>query len=123
MDMMKVFVSNMKKYRKERQLSQMKLAEMLDTSTSYIGEIEINRKIPSMDMVEKIAAALGVEPFRLFIDSKTGAGADTLLKENFLESLTTGQRQDLAKCLIDIISNDIELILVPENKTGRKYQP
>ncbi|MDR2767958.1 MAG: helix-turn-helix transcriptional regulator, partial [Treponema sp.] len=30
----------MKKYRKKKQLSQMKLAEMLNTSTSYIGEIE-----------------------------------------------------------------------------------
>jgi len=40
--MMKVFVFNMKKYRKIKKLSQMKLAEMLNTSTSYIGEIEIN---------------------------------------------------------------------------------
>ena len=117
---MKIFVFNMKKYRKDRQFSQMKLAEMLDTSTSYIGEIEINRKIPSMDMVEKIATALGVEPFRLFIDSKTRVEPDTLLKENYLESLTTRQRQDLSKRLIDIITNDIETILEPENKPIQK---
>ena len=94
----------------------MKLAEILNTSTSYIGEIEINRKIPSMDMVEKIASALKVEPFRLFIDSTTRAEPDTLLKENYLESLTTRQRQDLSKRLIDIISNGIESILEPENR-------
>ena len=44
----------------------MKLAELLNTSTSYIGEIEINNKVPSMEMVEKIANALNIEPFRLF---------------------------------------------------------
>ena len=112
---MKIFVFNMKKYRKKRQFSQMKLAEILNTSASYIGEIEINRKIPSMDMVEKIAHALDVEPFRLFIDDKDRTEPDTLQAENYLESLSARERQDLTKRLTDLISNDIELVLQPEN--------
>jgi transcriptional regulator with XRE-family HTH domain len=70
MEIMQTFIFNMKKYRKLRQLSQMKLAEKINTSTSYIGEIEINNKVPSMEMVEKIAKALNVEPFRLFMEEK-----------------------------------------------------
>ena len=95
----------------------MKLAEMLNTSTSYIGEIEINRKIPSMDMVEKIAGALQIEPFRLFIDDKGRKEGDMLLTHDYLECLSTVERQDLTKRLINLISKDVEQILQPENKT------
>jgi len=116
MDMMKIFVFNMKKYRKERQFSQMKLAEMLNTSTSYIGEIEINKKIPSLDMVERIANALEIEPFRLFIDKNNRGEVNALFEENYLECLSVAARQDLTKRLVNLISNDIEQILQPDNK-------
>jgi transcriptional regulator with XRE-family HTH domain len=116
MDMMKIFVFNMKKYRKKRQFSQMKLAEMLNTSTSYIGEIEINRKIPSLEMVEKIANALEIEPFRLFIDDKNRGEGSALFEENYLECLSATARQDLTKRLLSLISNDIEQLLQPESK-------
>jgi len=115
MDMMKIFVFNMKKYRKERQFSQMKLAEMLNTSTSYIGEIEINRKIPSLDMVERIANALKIEPFRLFIDDKN-RNENTLLAEDYLECLSATARQDLTRRLVNLVANDIEQFLQPESK-------
>ena len=94
---MKIFVFNMKKYRKKKQLSQMKLAEMLNTSTSYIGEIEINRKILSLEMVEKISNALEIEPFRLFIDDKNRNEENTLAAEDYLEYLSATERQDLIK--------------------------
>jgi transcriptional regulator with XRE-family HTH domain len=103
----------MKKYRKKRQLSQMKLAQMLDTSTSYIGEIEINSKAPSMEMVEKIANALNVEPFRLFIDDKNRP--DGRIIDDYLENLSTIERQDLTKRIVTLISNDLGQILLPEN--------
>ena len=46
----------------------MKLAELCNTSPSYIGEIEIGRKFPSVEMVEKIASVLKIEPHHLFKD-------------------------------------------------------
>jgi transcriptional regulator with XRE-family HTH domain len=45
----------------------MKLAELCDTATSYIGEIEIGRRFPSLKLIEKIAGALNVEPYEFFI--------------------------------------------------------
>ena len=114
--MMKVFTFNMKKYRKKRRLSQMKLAEMLNTSTSYIGEIEINSRVPSMDMVERIAKALNIEPFRLFVDDKGRTGEDTQEADNYLEYLSTTERQDLTQRIINRISYDVEQILQPESR-------
>ena len=44
----------------------MKLAEYCDTATSYIGDIEIGRRFPSMEMIEKIANILRIEPYHFF---------------------------------------------------------
>ena len=111
---MKTFVLNMKKYRKKRRLSQMKLAEIIDTSTSYIGEIEINSKVPSMEMVEKIAKALEIEPFRLFLDSKDLPKGDKSINDDYLESLSTKERQDLTERIIARVSKEVQQILQPE---------
>jgi transcriptional regulator with XRE-family HTH domain len=116
MEMMKVFAFNMKKYRKKKRLSQMKLAELLDTSTSYIGEIEINSRVPSMDMVERIAKALTVEPFRLFVDDANRNGEESPIADDYLDCLTTIERQDLTKRLLSRIANEVEQVLQPENR-------
>ena len=94
----------------------MKLAEMLNTSTSYIGEIEINSKVPSMEMVEKIAKALNIEPFRLFLDDFNRTGEDTQITDNYLENLSITERQDLTKRILALISNNLEQVLQPENR-------
>jgi len=46
----------------------MALAEKCGTSTAYIGQIEIGNRFPSLDMVEKIADALQIKPFLLFLE-------------------------------------------------------
>lgn len=46
----------------------MKLAERCNTSPSYIGEIEIGKKFPSVEMIDKIAQALRIEPYHLFVN-------------------------------------------------------
>jgi transcriptional regulator with XRE-family HTH domain len=115
MEMIKVFAFNMKKYRKKKRLSQMKLAELLDTSTSYIGEIEINSRVPSMDMVERIAKALNVEPFRLFVDDTARNSGDLPPADDYLDCLTTIERQDLTQRLLDRVAREIEQVLQPEN--------
>ena len=70
MDLRNVFIMNLKRVRKEKKISQMRLAELCESSTSYIGEIEIGQKFPSIEMIEKIALALEVRPFLLFLDAQ-----------------------------------------------------
>ena len=71
MTLKQVFVQNLKEFRKKEGLSQMKLAEYCGTAHSYFGEIEAGRKFPSMDLIEKIAKILRIEPY-LFFKSTTG---------------------------------------------------
>lgn len=67
MDLRATFIKNLKIYRNRLKISQMKLAELCETSTSYIGEIEIGKKFPSIEMIQKIAAALQIAPYQLFM--------------------------------------------------------
>jgi transcriptional regulator with XRE-family HTH domain len=68
MDLKKIFIRNLKKFRNRRGISQMKLAELCGTATNYIGEIEIGRRFPSLKLIEKIGQVLEIEPYRFFID-------------------------------------------------------
>jgi transcriptional regulator with XRE-family HTH domain len=58
----------MKEFRKKEGISQMKLAEYCNTSPTYIGEIEVGKKFPSIDMIEKIAGIMKIKPYHFFID-------------------------------------------------------
>ena len=70
----------------------MKLAELCKTAPSYIGEIEIGRRFPSINLIEKIADILDVEPYRFFID-ETGENLTELDETiNLLAKLPDQQR-------------------------------
>jgi transcriptional regulator with XRE-family HTH domain len=80
MTLKQIFVQNLKEFRKKEGLSQMKLAEYCGTAHSYIGEIEVGRKFPSMELIEKIAKILRVEPY-LFFKSRTGKSTFTEIEQ------------------------------------------
>ncbi|MDR0759612.1 MAG: helix-turn-helix transcriptional regulator [Treponema sp.] len=61
-----LFIANLKGYRKLHKISQMRLAELCDSSTGYIGEIESGKRFPSVNMIERIAKALKIESYFLF---------------------------------------------------------
>ena len=76
MELRSVFIANLKKYRRLRKMSQMKIAEHCGTSASYIGEIEIGRKFPSVEMIERFAMVLGIRPHLLFMEEDVSDRAD-----------------------------------------------
>jgi transcriptional regulator with XRE-family HTH domain len=47
-------------------LSQLKLANLVDTAPNYIAMIEAGKRFPTDTMLERIASALEREPFELF---------------------------------------------------------
>jgi transcriptional regulator with XRE-family HTH domain len=58
---LRLFGTNVQKFRKERNLSQEKLAELAGVHRTYIGMIERAEKNITLCNIEKIAKALGVE--------------------------------------------------------------
>lgn len=79
---------NIKFYRGLRGLTQQALAERCEVSTTYIGELEIARKYPSLQLLETMAAVLGIEVWQLFIPPvKRGAELGELLAEDLQASI------------------------------------
>jgi transcriptional regulator with XRE-family HTH domain len=68
MALQQIFMANMKRHRKLAGFTQEKLAELCDTDSCYIRQIEIGRRFPSITYIERIAAALNIAPYRLFYD-------------------------------------------------------
>jgi len=53
--------SNIRKYRKDKNMTITKLAELVGSKREYLSTIENGKKAPSFTMIEKIATALEVE--------------------------------------------------------------
>ena len=80
----------------------MTLAELCETSTSYIGQIEIGNRFPSLELIEKIANALQIRPHLLFfIESDEDTLGQPLL--NQIDMMTEAAKDDLIKRLTDAI--------------------
>jgi transcriptional regulator with XRE-family HTH domain len=71
----------MKVQRQNLGISQAQLAERVKTSANYIALIETEKKFPKPEMLERIAAALEIEPQALFMaEIRPLAEAETLVK-------------------------------------------
>jgi len=68
MDIIRVFGTNLRKYRTARGLSQEKFAEACGLHRTYISDIERFQRSISLENVQKIADALGVETYKLFME-------------------------------------------------------
>jgi transcriptional regulator with XRE-family HTH domain len=77
----------MKEKRRVLGISQAKLAEKADTSTQYVAMIELEKKFPSPEMLERLAAALKIDPPELFSMPPSPAGALRKLHEAVLTDI------------------------------------
>lgn len=68
MNVRKVFGDNLRKYRNLKKLSQEKFAELCGLHRTYISDIECYQRNLSLDNIEKIANALEIEIYKLFIE-------------------------------------------------------
>jgi transcriptional regulator with XRE-family HTH domain len=62
-------------------LTQEKLSEKADISTHYLAMVELAKKFPSAVMLERLAAALEVEPHELFYMPSVAENALERLQE------------------------------------------
>jgi len=98
-----LFIANLKTYRKLRKVSQTQLADMCDSSTGYIGEIETGKRFPSVKMIERIAAALEIESWHLFKNEPI-----TPASQNSLAKLAPSQKKELLKMANSALSKILD---------------
>jgi len=97
MDLDRLFIHNLKKWRKTMGISQKELAEKCEAAHSYIRQLESGKGRPSFAFIGKIADALHIEPYQLFYDeAKPGRPAQARRMES------------AHKKLLEAVSNDIQ---------------
>jgi transcriptional regulator with XRE-family HTH domain len=72
MDALKIFAQNLKRYRNERGLSQEAFAEKTGLHRTYISAVEREKRNISIDNIQKIADALEIDTYKLFIENEFG---------------------------------------------------
>ena len=71
MDIVKVFGTNLRKYRTRINLSQEAFAEKCGLHRTYISSVERCQRNISIENVQRIAQALDIEPYQLFIEEES----------------------------------------------------
>ena len=109
MTLQEIFISNLKKFRKEREYSQMTLSEKCDTTSNYIGQIEMGRRIPSFDKIEKIAKALEIPSYKLFMYEPEEKSKEQKQKtRDFLKGMSLNVKKEIITRLTAALKKDIE---------------
>ena len=68
MDIINVFGNNLKKYRMAIGMSQEEFAEKCGLHRTYISAVECHRRSISLENIQRIADALGIETYKLFVE-------------------------------------------------------
>lgn len=106
MGIRRIFIQNMKYYRKQAGLTQEKLAEAIDMSTSYIGDMEARERFPSAETIDKIAAALEI-PVSLLFNER---GSPASLKDTFLKIYGASLKDELSSRILKDINEVCDLL-------------
>jgi transcriptional regulator with XRE-family HTH domain len=99
-DVRVLLARNMKRCREILGLSQMKLADRVGCSTTLIGNIEIGKRFPSAENLNKIAAALDIPPSELFAEDS--AAIDRM---QTTQELRARLEKKVLKAIGDALSN------------------
>ena len=77
MRLLQVFSNNLRKYRSASGLSQEAFANKAGLHRTYISALERGKRSIALDNIEKIANALGIDAYLLFIDTTKETSTDT----------------------------------------------
>jgi transcriptional regulator with XRE-family HTH domain len=116
MTLQQLFIANLKKVRKERGISQMTLSEKCDSNSNYIGQIEMGRRIPSFEKIEKIAFALGIPSHALFACETMEKGEGKKLKtKDYLQRMPATIKKEIISRMAVRLKKNIEVSFDPQN--------
>jgi transcriptional regulator with XRE-family HTH domain len=121
-DLRQLLAENIKRFRKKLGLSQSKLAEKANTSTHYIGMIEIGRHFPTAEMLENIACALEIDTPELFSMPPASEKALKQLYAAILPEMRQAANDAIEHALKQVLNRYIEKLLPAEDGRHRIRQ-
>lgn len=113
---------NIKSIRKSKKMTQTDFAELMGLSRSYIGDLENNRRNPSIKTLEAIATALDVPIVALLNDSSNDNIVESY--ENITaENISLKQENEELKCEVENLRkrlHEIQQVVFLEVPNGNK---
>lgn len=102
--------NNVKKIRKERKITQERLAEMIDCSTNHVKCIENAKRVPSIDILEKIAKTLNTTFDKLTNDSYSNPELLYLKEvEEKLQMFSNKERINICEGILEYVERFIKM--------------
>jgi transcriptional regulator with XRE-family HTH domain len=102
-DIREILAANIKENRRKKGLTQEKLAEKADMSIHYLAILELARKFPSGEMLERLAEALEVEPHELFAVSPSPRSELEQLRQEIKNDIENALGEKLEHSIADAI--------------------
>ena len=84
----KILATNIKNHRQLLGFSQAKLAENANIAPAYVAMIELEKKFPSDEVLERIANALKIDPTELFSKTCFPVEEVRILQKSVLDGIT-----------------------------------
>jgi transcriptional regulator with XRE-family HTH domain len=109
------FAKNLRENRRKSGFTQVQLAEKADISTNYLAMVEIARYIPRVEIIERLANALNVEIYELFIVPPSHERVIEQLQQVILDNLDSAMEHALDKA-IEKRCGDISFTLPKKRK-------
>ena len=119
-----ILALNLKEYRRKNGFTQEKLAEKAGISANYLSMVEISRKFPTPEMLDRLAEALNIQTFQLFDPSATPEGAllhlEQAIVENIESVVRTTIKQDIVSELKQTVIKALKQAFLEETQTKKK---
>ena len=100
-----VLAQNLKKNRQKCDLTQEKLAEKAGISAHYLAMVEVEKKFPTPEMLDKLAEALNIETVQLFDVSSTPEGVLLQLEQSLISNI----ERTISVTIKQTLSNELKL--------------
>jgi transcriptional regulator with XRE-family HTH domain len=62
------FIRNLRFFRTQKGISQLKFSEMINISPNYLNAVENGKNFPSPEVLQNIADTLDIFPYQLFLE-------------------------------------------------------
>ena len=105
-DIKEIFAENLRKNRRKKGLTQEKLAEKAGMSLQYLAMLELGRKFPSGEMLERLATALDIETYELLAIAPSANNELEILRSDVIyevKALNEKLAQDITDKVIKAI--------------------
>jgi len=107
-----ILALNLKLNRRKCGLTQEKLAEKAGISSNYLSMVEISKKFPTPEMLDRLAEALEIDTIQLFDVSSTPEERALLhLEKSIIDNINKRQQQVIAemkKTVINAVKESFE---------------